>query len=324
MDTINKFQTLIILLSVATGILLGQVSFFELHSEYFILPFLVIMLYTVFVQIPLSDIKDSLKNLKFTFTAISINFIWTPLFAWILGYFFLNDSPEIWIGFLMLMVTPCTDWYLIFTGIAKGNVALGSSILPTNFILQILLLPIYLFALGGSLVEIDIASLVEGLVYVLILPLLLAYFSRKLILRLKDNDYLEQILIPRLASFQGIFLNLAIVAMFASQGKLLIDNYSILLMLLLPILIFFTVNFILVQVIGRLLKFEYEDLVALNLTTLARNSPIALAIAVASFSDKPLIALALIIGPLIELPVLATISQILIMTKSITASQDII
>ena len=63
MDTINKFQPLIILLSVAVGIILGQISFFELHSEYFILPFLVIMLYTVFIQIPLNDIKDSLKNL---------------------------------------------------------------------------------------------------------------------------------------------------------------------------------------------------------------------------------------------------------------------
>ncbi len=322
MDTVNKFQTLIILLSVAIGIVIGQVSFFALNSEYFILPFLVIMLYSVFIQIPLSDIKNSLKNLKFTFTAISINFIWTPIFAWLLGYIFLRNSPEIWIGFLMLMVTPCTDWYLIFTGIAKGNVALGSSILPTNFILQILLLPLYLFVLGKSVVDIDVMSLLKGMIYVLILPLVLAHFSRNFILKSKGNEFLEQAVIPKLASLQSIFLNLAIVAMFASQGKLLIENYHVLLMLLLPVLIFFTVNFIAVQFIGRFLKFNYEDLVALNLTTLARNSPIALAIAVASFPGQPLIALALIIGPLIELPVLATISQVLLKIKSADISQS--
>lgn len=60
------------------------------------------------------------------------------------------------------------------------------------------------------------------------------------------------------------------------------------------------------------MKLNYEDSVALNLTTLARNSPIALAIAVATFPDRPLISLALIIGPLIELPVLFLIAKILL------------
>ena len=60
------------------------------------------------------------------------------------------------------------------------------------------------------------------------------------------------------------------------------------------------------------MKLNYEDSVALNLTTLARNSPIALAIAVATFPDRPLISLALIIGPLIELPVLFFIAKILL------------
>jgi ACR3 family arsenite transporter len=64
------------------------------------------------------------------------------------------------------------------------------------------------------------------------------------------------------------------------------------------------------------MKLSYEDNVSLNLTTLARNSPIALAIAVATFLDKPLISLALIIGPLIELPVLFIIAKILLNIRS--------
>lgn len=66
---------------------------------------------------------------------------------------------------------------------------------------------------------------------------------------------------------------------------------------------------------GRILKFSYEDSVSLSLTIIARNSPVALAIAVTAFPNQPLIALALVIGPLIELPVLAIVSQVLLFTK---------
>ncbi|WP_225370106.1 hypothetical protein [Methanobrevibacter arboriphilus] len=63
------------------------------------------------------------------------------------------------------------------------------------------------------------------------------------------------------------------------------------------------------------LNFCYADSVSLSMTTLARNSPIALAIAVIAFPNQPLVALALVIGPLIELPVLAIISQVLLFIK---------
>jgi len=59
----------------------------------------------------------------------------------------------------------------------------------------------------------------------------------------------------------------------------------------------------------------YEDSVSLNLTTLARNSPISLAIAVTAFPDQPLIALTLVIGPLIKLPILAIVSQFLLLIR---------
>ena len=103
--------------------------------------------------------------------------------------------------------------------------------------------------------------------------------------------------------------------MFASQGKVLIDNLEILLVLLIPVLLFFVINFIVGRLVGKIINLNYEDSVSLNLTTLARNSPIALAIAVAAFPDKPLIALALIIGPLIELPVLFLVTKILLFIK---------
>lgn len=315
MENINKFQSFTIFVMILLGILLGQIDSIQTYSEYLIMPSLTIMLFLVFIQIPLSEIRNSFKNIKFTSTSLIINFVWTPIIVFILGRLFLNNHPELLIGFIMLMVTPCTDWYLIFTGISKGNIALGSSILPLNIILQLLLLPVYILLIGGTSVSIDIVSLGKGVIFSLMTPLLLSVVARKLIISKIGNSTFEDKLLPKACDYQGYFLNIAIIAMFASQGKILLENYQVLFILLVPILAFFTINFIVGRLVGRAIKLNYQDSVSLSLTTLARNSPVALAIAVASFPDKPLISLALVIGPLIELPVLFLISKILLVIK---------
>lgn len=316
MENINKFQSLVILFMVALGILLGQIGFVQEYSEYLITPFLMVMLFLVFLQIPLKDILKSLKNLKFTLTAVIINFIWTPFLIFILGKIFLANYPELLIGYIMLMVTPCTDWYLIFTGIAKGNVALGSSILPLNLVLQLVLLPVYVFLIGGNSVDMNTIDLVKGVVSTLIIPLVCAILIRKIILNKISQEDFDEKVATKACDYQGYFLNAAIVSMFASQGKILLENIQVLLILLIPVLLFFIINFCVGRLVGKVMKLSYEDNVSLNLTTLARNSPIALAIAVATFPDKPLISLALIIGPLIELSVLFIIAKILLNIRS--------
>lgn len=316
MENINKFQSLVILFMVALGILLGQIGFVQEYSEYLITPFLMVMLFLVFLQIPLKDILKSSKNLKFTLTAVIINFIWTPFLIFILGKIFLANYPELLIGYIMLMVTPCTDWYLIFTGIAKGNVALGSSILPLNLVLQLVLLPVYVFLIGGNSVDMNTIDLVKGVVSTLIIPLVCAILIRKIILNKISQEDFDEKVATKACDYQGYFLNAAIVSMFASQGKILLENIQVLLILLIPVLLFFIINFCVGRLVGKVMKLSYEDNVSLNLTTLARNSPIALAIAVATFPDKPLISLALIIGPLIELSVLFIIAKILLNIRS--------
>ncbi|MDZ5253664.1 bile acid:sodium symporter [Clostridium sp. LIBA-8841] len=314
-EEVNKFQSLVIFAMVLLGILLGQINVVQTYSEYLIMPSLTIMLFLVFIQIPLKEIGSSFKNIKFTSTAVLINFVWTPIIIFILGRLFLSNYPELLIGFIMLMVTPCTDWYLIFTGIAKGNVPLGSSILPLNIILQLLLLPVYILLIGGTSVEIDALSLGKGVIFSLMLPLLFSIVARKFIIKKVGNDNFENKVVSKACDYQGYFLNIAIIGMFASQGKVLLENYQILLILLVPVLLFFIINFLFGRLVERAIKLNYQDSVSLSLTILARNSPVALSIAVAAFPDKPLISLALIIGPLIELPVLFLVSKILLSIK---------
>lgn len=309
MHKINKFQTGVILIAVIIGLLLGRISFVADYSAKLIVPLLMVMLFRLFLSINISELKSSFLNVKFSFTNIIFNFIWTPIFAYILGYIFLINDLPIWIGFVMLMVTPCTDWYLVFTGVAKGNVPLSTCILPVNLILQVLLLPVYLMLFFGKSGNVEFSSLVESILLVLVVPFVLALIAKKFIGKEKKNG---SSLIQFFEKSQVLFLALAVVAMFASEGKNLIDNPDVIYKLLIPVLIFFAVTFVLSQIVSKVLRFTYADKVSLVLTTMARNSPISLAIAVSAFSSEPLIALSLVIGPLIELPILVLTSQILL------------
>ena len=233
---LEKFQTLIILLAVGSGILLGQIGVIERYAETLVVPFLFLMLYGLFLTIPLHQLKKAFLNIRFLGSSTIINFIWTPVLAWGLGAIFLSDHPALWIGFIMLMVTPCTDWYLAFTGIAKGNVSLSTSILPINLILQVVLLPIYLLLFAGSIETIPLPTLIESILIVLIFPFVLAHLTRFLLRR--KEPVLSNIVIPFFSNAQIFFLSFAIMAMFASQGSYLLDHLEVIYILIIPILIF--------------------------------------------------------------------------------------
>src|SRR5690625_255837 len=257
MGILEKLQTFIILFAVGLGLLLGQVNIIEQHADSLVIPFLFLMLYGLFLTIPLQQLKKAFLNIKFLGSSTIINFIWTPVLAWGLGSFFLSDYPALWIGFIMLMVTPCTDWYLAFTGIAKGNISLSTSILPVNLILQVVLLPVYLLIFAGTIETIQISTLIESILIVLVIPFTLAHLTRFL---LRNREFMLNIkIIPFFANAQIFFLSLAIMAMFASQGSYLLDNLEVIYILIIPVLLFFVINYIVGRMIGRFLKFSYED-----------------------------------------------------------------
>ncbi len=314
MPLFDQVQPFLVLLSVFVGLALAQVGWLANLAPKIIVPLLVLMLYATFLPIPLKGFERALRNFKVTSASLIINFLWTPILAWGSGYLFLQDSPDLWVGLIMLMVTPCTDWYLVFTGVARGDVALATALLPVNLVLQVILLPVYLLIFAGTLVELNPIQLFDSLFWVLILPLFVAAISRQLILRWKGDICFQQTL-SKMAIFQVICLNLAIATIFTSQGNVIVQHPELIFKLFIPVFLFFVVNFVLAQSVARYLGFSYEEFACLSCTTLARNSPLSLAIAASAFPHRPLISLVLVIGPLIELPVMVLISQLLLLMR---------
>ena len=311
MDLIEKLEPIIIFSAVILGLVLSNIDLIAHNTSYLINIFLCLMLYGLFLEVPLNDLKDSFKNIKFTSTSLIINFIWTPLFGYFIGSLFLKGNVDVLIGFFMLILTPCTDWYLVFTKLAKGDLTLSLSILPINLILQIILLPVYLILFFSSGNTMDYVQLAYSLLIVIVIPFIAAQTTKFL---LKDD--LKQKATEIFTDLQIWFLSLAVFCIFASQGELLFTNLNSVVTIFIPLIIFFIVNVIIDLLVSEKINFSYSEYASLTMTTLARNSPLALAIAINSFPGHELISIALVIGPLIELPILYIVSKFCLWIKN--------
>lgn len=310
MDLIEKIEPIILIFAIVIGLITSNIHILSNNTGNLINLFLCIMLYGLFLEVPLKNLKKSFTNIKFTSTTLIINFIWTPLFGYFLGNLFLNGNIDIFIGFFMLILTPCTDWYLVFTKMAKGDLNLSLSLLPINLILQIILLPVYLIIFFSSNNSMSYTDLGYSLLIVIVIPFILAQLTKAIL-----NDDINEKASDFFSNYQIVFLALAVFAIFNSTGELLFKNLNSVLTIFIPLIIFFITNTIIDLLLSEKINFTYEEYASLTMTTLARNSPLALAIAINSFPGRELIAIALVIGPLIELPVLYIVSRFVLYIK---------
>ncbi len=291
------------LLGLAAGTVFG-IGGWEAAVE----AFLMMMLFAVFAAVDMRDVKRSFSDVRFAGTALLINFVWTPVLAWLLGLAFYSDA-DMRAGLLLLLVTPCTDWYLVFTRVSGGNVALAGSILPMNLVLQVLLMPVYIMIFCGSGADFDAARMLFQASYVVAIPLAAAAAVRLLSRRSAAAGRFAGFVRDRCDGIQLLFLCLAVFAMFASAHSTVTDNLGLVVSLVAPLAVFFASDYVLANYVAGRLRMPREDATALTFTTMARNSPLALAIASAVFADSPLVLVALAVGPLIELPVLSLVSS---------------
>ena len=156
----------------------------------------------------------------------------------------------------------------------------------------------------------DYGQLAYSLLIVIVIPFIAAQIT-KIILNTDLHEKASELF----TNLQIWFLSLAVFCIFASQGELLFENVDSIIKIFIPLIIFFVVNVIIDLLISEKIDFTYQEYASLTMTTLARNSPLALAIAINSFPGHELIAIALVIGPLIELPVLYIVSRFCLWIK---------
>lgn len=305
----SRWQVPVVLAAVAAGLAAGVGLELGTGPEVLVVPALVALLALTFAGVRPESVRDHVRpHGRVVAASLALNFGWAPAAAGLLGLAFLAGEPDLRVGLVMLLVTPCTDWYLVFTATARGNVALAAALLPVNLVLQLALLPLFVVLLAGPASGVPIGQLAGSVAIVVGVPLAVAVLARTITARLDAQESLDAVL-ERLQGVGLVLLAVAIWAIFAAHADTVSENPGAFVRLLLPLAVFFAVTYVLATAAARKLDLHHPERVTLTMTTLARNSPVALAIATAAFPDRPLIAVALVVGPLIELPVLAVVAH---------------
>jgi ACR3 family arsenite transporter len=192
---------------------------------------------------------------------------------------------------------------IIFTFLAKGNTPMALVLVSINSVIQMILIPVYARLLIGD-VSFDVWVVAESVILYLGLPLIAGVLTRRLVTRRRGEEGMER-LKPLLNAVSILGLLFTLIVMFSLKGDLILDRPIIVLQMAVPMTLFFALMFFVVLFVGSRLRFSYRDAVAVAFNSTGRDFEIAIAIAITAFS--PTVALATVVGPLIEVPVMLTL-----------------
>jgi ACR3 family arsenite efflux pump ArsB len=146
--------------------------------EFLISPVLAILLYGMFAQIPLLHLRQAFINRRFAAALLTVNFVFVPVFVWLLSQF-LPEHPPLLLGVYLVLLTPCIDYVIVFTHLGQGNARLVLAATPLLLLVQMLLLPAYLWLfMGGQVAGIMSAGpFLQAFFMLIALPLGLALAS---------------------------------------------------------------------------------------------------------------------------------------------------
>ncbi len=223
---LERLQVWIYLGAIAFGLGLGSVSGDAARQlEAGLWPLLGILLFATFTQVPLIHLPDAFRDRRFMGAVLGGNFLIVPLVVWGL-LAFLPDDPAIRLGVLLVLLVPCTDWYITFTHLGGGDTQRAIAVSPVNLLLQVVLLPVYLWIfMGLSCVEIFLSGqIVMVSVTLILLPLAGAW----LLERWAQGQPVRGALIERLGWLPVPLLALVVFLIAASQVQGAIEALPIL------------------------------------------------------------------------------------------------
>jgi ACR3 family arsenite transporter len=257
------------------------------------------MMYPAMTNVRLGEVGIAFRSPRQLGVVLGFNYLVAPFLMFGLATVFVAD-PELRTGLVLYGLAPCIAMVIIFTFLAKGNTPMALVFVALNSVAQMLLIPVYARLLIGD-VSFDVWVVAESVVLYLGLPLILGVATRMLVIRRRGEAGMDA-LKPYLNGLSIVGLLFTLVVMFALKGDLILQRPGIVVEMAIPMALFFAAMFFIVLLVGWRLRFPYRDAVAVAFNATGRDFEIAIAIAITAFS--PTVALATVVGPLIEVPVM--------------------
>lgn len=176
---LEQFQLALYLPAVGAGIVLGLWLQPKLPDA-LIYAVLGLLLYSTFVQVPVLHLRDAARDLRFLTALLVANFLLVPVAVWILAGV-VPPEPALRLGVYMVLLVPCTDWFIVFTHLGGGDAKRALTSTPVILLLQLLLLPLYLWVLMGPAFSEGVRAgpFLQAFLWVILMPLALATLTER-------------------------------------------------------------------------------------------------------------------------------------------------
>jgi len=280
-----------------------------------ITPVLAALLYTTFLQVPLADLRAALAHRRFLGALMVANFVAVPVLVAVL-FPLVPSHAAVQLGVLLVLLTPCIDYVVVFTHLGRGDAQLVLAATPSLLVVQILLLPLYLWLLLGSqMAELLRAQpFIEAFLWLIVAPLALAWLTELWARRHASGRRFAEVTAWGPVPLMALTLFLVVGA----ELPRIRDALGIVLGAL-PIYVLYVVAAPLIGLaVGRLFGLPSGARRALVFSASTRNSLVVLPLALAAPFGGGLVAAVVVTQTLVEL--LAELAYIRLVPRLITAS----
>jgi ACR3 family arsenite transporter len=334
LSTLDRLLPLWIGVAMAVGLLLGR-AFLDLNDrldrvkvDSVSLPIavgLLLMMYPVLAKVKYRAVGNVLADRRSVVLSLVLNWLVGPAVMFALAWLMLPDLPEYRTGLIIVGLARCIAMVLIWNDLACGDRELAAVLVAVNSLFQIvaysLLGYFYLELLPGWLgldtdgIDVTVWGIAKSVLIFLGVPLLAGFVTRAVGERTKGTEWYEQRFLPRIGPVALYGLLFTIVVLFALQGERITDQPVDVLRIALPLLVYFAVMWFGPFLVGRRMGLPYERNASVAFTAAGNNFELAIAVAIGVFGVSSGQALAGVVGPLIEVPVLVGLVYVSLAAK---------
>ncbi len=321
----EKYLTVWIAVCIVVGLLVGKfvpafgqfmdsLKFAQLSIPIGILLFF--MMYPTVVGIRFSDVKQATRNPKPLIVTVIANWVIAPPLMTFLANTFLAGSPQYIPGLILLGLSPCTAMVMWWMYLAKGDMAQGLINTAVNALLMLgLYAPLAAFYLGVSGIPVPWDLIAISVLVFIALPVTAGAISRRVIISKKGEEYFKDKFNPAVGKISIIALLLTLIVLFSFEGQTILNDPLLVGYLALPNLIHYAIMIAWTYPLGYFLGWKYESAIDTTIIGSSSHFEVAIAVAVTLYGIGSGAALATVIGPLFEVPLMLALVKLGLHTR---------
>ncbi|WP_327037782.1 ACR3 family arsenite efflux transporter [Micromonospora maris] len=326
LSRLDRFLPLWIGLAMAVGLLLGRLvpglntALDAVTIGGISLPIalgLLIMMYPVLARVRYDRLDSVTGDRRLLLSSLLLNWVLGPALMFALAWIFLAEHAEYRTGLIIVGLARCIAMVIIWNDLACGDREAAAVLVALNSVFQVLafgllgwfylsVLPSWL-NLSGAQLQVSGWDIAVNVLIFLGIPLLAGYLTRRLGERAKGRTWYESRFLPKIGPVALYGLLFTIVILFALQGDAIASQPWDVVLIAVPLLVYFAVMWAGAYALGRAIGLTYARTTTLAFTAAGNNFELAIAVAVGTFGVTSGQALAGVVGPLIEVPVLVAL-----------------